>query len=303
MAHSQVGWGWRLNLVAILYNPNRHRNEMKGNAMRNVIIDMCVNGRSVRKINYAGRTYLPVETGREFTIRITNRNHFRVTAVVSVDGLSVMTGDEATHDDPGYVIAANSHMEVRGWRRGDSEVAAFEVTGKGGSYSAQTGKGTRNTGVIGVVLYPEKRRRPIRPSRPRVDRRRPNSRRLAKGMGFADDIEREELTSGGITLPDSDDNVRMCCALDGGNDGLVRRLQSAEQQAGTGYGESIQDNVMRVDFDRDHARKSIVALYYDTVDGLRDKGVPVDTVVGSPDPFPGEPDELYCPAPPGDSRR
>jgi len=240
--------------------------------MSKVTIDMRVEGRTVRKINHAGRTYLPVECGREFTIRITNNNRHKVCAVVSVDGLSVMTGEEASHDDSGYIVDGNSHIEVRGWRRGDEEVAAFEVTGKHGSYSARAGKGTKNTGVIGVVIYPEKRR--VRTSRRRL-------------MSFdADGPEREELTSGG---------------LESFSRGLSRGgLQP--QNAGTGYGASIQDRTRRVDFDRDLERKSVIALYYDTVDGLRDKGVPVDAVVGCPNPFPGEPDQLYCPAPPGDRR-
>jgi len=249
--------------------------------MSNVTIDMRVDGRTVRKINHAGRTYLPVECGREFTIRIQNNNNYRICAVVSVDGLSVMTSEEASHDDSGYIVDRNSHMEVRGWRRGDEEVAAFEVTGKHGSYAARTGKGTTNTGVVGVVIYPEKKRK--RTTSPPLRR-------------YARSGEREEPTSGGIVLPDD-------CRFDGG----VRcmSLNSAvptPQRAGTGYGESIQDRTMRVDFDRDLNRKSIVALYYDTVNGLKEKGVPVDTVVGCPNPFPGEPDQLYCPPPPGDWR-
>ncbi len=254
--------------------------------MSNVTIDMRVDGRTVRKINHAGRTYLPVECGREFTIRIQNNNNYRICAVVSVDGLSVMTGDEASHDDSGYIVDRNSHMEVRGWRRGDDEVAAFEVTGKRGSYAARAGKGTKNTGVIGVAIYPEKRR--VR-------------KRIRNTMSFCDDgLEREEYTSGGIVLPDSNESFMASRCL---NTNVATSKGSLQpQSAGTGYGESIRDRTRRVDFDRDLTRKSIVALYYDTVDGLRDKGVPVDAVVGCPNPFPGEPEQLYCPPPPGDWR-
>jgi hypothetical protein len=257
--------------------------------MSNVTIDMRVDGRTVRKVVHAGRTYLPVEYGKEFTIRITNNNSYRVCAVVSVDGLSVMTGEQASHDDPGYIVAGHSNMEVRGWRRGNSEVAAFEVTGKSGSYSARAGKGTKNTGVIGVVVYPEKRR--VRKATVPISAQ-------SRSLGFDDDgYEHEEYTSGGIVLPDEGPVMRSLSAR------ATRTRGAVPQRAGTGYGESIRDEVRQVEFDRDTNRKSIVALYYDTVDGLREKGVPVDTVVGCPNPFPAEPEQLYCPPPPGDRRR
>lgn len=261
----------------------------KVSAMSRVIIDMMIDGRIVRKINHAGRTYLPVEYGREFSIRITNNNSYRVCAVVSVDGLSVMNGEKANHDDPGYIVDAHSNMTVRGWRRGDEEVAAFEVSGKSESYAERVGKGG-NTGVIGVVVYPEKRR-----VRERRRRRIGRSSRLYKSALSP----REELTSGGIVLPDD------ACDFDGEPTARCMSFNAAmstPQHAGTGYGDSLEDRVRRVDFDRDQNQKSVVALYYDTVDGLRQKGVPVDTVVGCPNPFPGEPDQLYCPAPSGDWR-
>ena len=53
-------------------------------------------------------------------------------------------------------------------------------------------------------------------------------------------------------------------------------------------GDLQRDRVVEVDFDEDNSRKSVITLYYDTVKGLRDKGVPVPSM-NEPNPFPAEP--------------
>lgn len=62
---------------------------------------------------------------------------------------------------------------------------------------------------------------------------------------------------------------------------------------GTTMGNTVRDEVEEVSFSEDVSRRKIVKLYYDTVEGLRSKGVPVN--VNTANPFPAEQSQYYCP--------
>ncbi len=81
-------------------------------------MDILVGGRQVSTIQYEGRTYLPIpEVGAEYQIRVWNHGPRRIAAIVSVDGLSVITGEPASESQPGYIVAAYSSVLIKGWRR------------------------------------------------------------------------------------------------------------------------------------------------------------------------------------------
>ena len=76
---------------------------------------------------------------------------------------------------------------------------------------------------------------------------------------------------------------------------------------GTEYGESTYSSVREVSFTRKHTRRpdSLITMYYDSLEGLRARGVPVDPVYyppynPTPQPFPndGERHNQYAPPPP-----
>lgn len=126
-------------------------------------IEIVQNGRVLTQYNHQGRSYVEAPPRGEYTIRLTNtsrRSAFktgRQLAVVSVDGLNIITGEKAGFDSPGYVVLPGQSIEIPGWRRSDTEVAAFQFKPQESSYTAQMGNGTSNTGVIGVAVYNEKR--------------------------------------------------------------------------------------------------------------------------------------------------
>ena len=241
-------------------------------------VSMLVGGMPVRKVSHNGKTYLPVEAGTEFVIRVENHTRERVAAVVSVDGLSVLDGEQASHESPGYVVDPGSYVDIEGWRRSEQEVAAFEVKGPSeAGYSEQMGHGRKNVGVIGCVIIPE-RRRPVRP-RGTIAKGGPRG----QSLGLDADYEREELTSGGIVLSDAHREKT-------GDSMRSRRVQlnamnaaPTRQDASAGYGRKVDSHSYQVQFDRDLKRKQVISLYYDTVDALVAKGVPVEV---GPDPFP-----------------
>ena len=101
-----------------------HRNPLR-EAMR-VDLDVLVDGQPVKLISHDGRLYLPVpRMGAEYTIGVNNHGPRRIEAVVSVDGLSVINGRPASEKSIGYLVNANSHIVIKGWRRDKETVAAF----------------------------------------------------------------------------------------------------------------------------------------------------------------------------------
>lgn len=121
-------------------------------------IDILVNGSPVAKYyDKTGKCFVQANEGSEYEIKIHNNNWYRVLAVVSVDGLSVLTGKTASTEDAGYVINGYSSYKIKGYRYDNSSVGAFKFTGKNESYSATKGKNAKkNCGVIGICIYKEK---------------------------------------------------------------------------------------------------------------------------------------------------
>lgn len=120
-------------------------------------------GNPLPVVHHEGQHWAIAPSEGEYAIRLYNNSSKRRFAVVSVDGLSVMDGKPAKRDGNGYVLRPYETLTIPGWRRSASEVAAFEFTANEGSYSEAMGHGTRNTGVIGVVVYDEKPKRRAQP--------------------------------------------------------------------------------------------------------------------------------------------
>jgi hypothetical protein len=124
-------------------------------------LEVLVDGRPVSTVSHHGRTYLPVPwIGAEYQIRVWNSGPRRVTALVSVDGLSVLSGRPASDTDPGYVVAAHDSVVIPGWRRDLDRVAAFQFVDRRHSYAARMGY-PENIGMIGLLAIEEAS--PLRP--------------------------------------------------------------------------------------------------------------------------------------------
>jgi len=112
-------------------------------------------GRWLPVHRHEGRAYVIGKPGHEYQVRVANRLGEDLLAVVSVDGVNVITGQTAHPSQSGYVIARHGHLEMNGWRRSLSQTAAFYFTALPDSYAARTGR-PDDVGVIGVALYQRK---------------------------------------------------------------------------------------------------------------------------------------------------
>jgi len=104
---------------------------------------------------HAGRAWVAGKPGNDYLLKLQNRSGEPLLAVVSVDGVNVITGENADPQQSGYVLAPGRSIDILGWRKSLSQTAAFYFTDLGDSYAARTGR-PGNVGVIGVALYRKK---------------------------------------------------------------------------------------------------------------------------------------------------
>src|SRR5512139_1991559 len=106
---------------------------------------------------HRGRQYVVGQPGNEYAIRVRNCSDRRVLAVVSVDGVNVVTGETAAPDQSGYVIEPYGEVTIQGWRKDLERTAAFYFSDPGDAYATRTGR-PDDLGVIGVALFRERER-------------------------------------------------------------------------------------------------------------------------------------------------
>lgn len=122
----------------------------------NIDMRVLVNGRPTREYSQQGMTLIEARHGTNYTVKLKNDNGYKVMAILSVDGLDVITGKPAEESNKGYILDPYSSVEIKGYRISDENSAAFIFTGKGKSYVQQTTNDGRNSGVIGVRIFGEK---------------------------------------------------------------------------------------------------------------------------------------------------
>ena len=123
------------------------------------IVDLSIydrtEGRRLPVYWHEGRAYIAGKPGNEYQIALRSRQSQDVLAVVSVDGVNVITGETAHPSQSGYVLSPRGALDILGWRKNLSQTAAFYFTSLPDSYAARTGR-PDDVGVIGVALFRRK---------------------------------------------------------------------------------------------------------------------------------------------------
>ena len=119
-------------------------------------ISILVNGNSVKEYQHEGNTFIEAKSGSTFSIKLKNNYSGRVMAVISVDGVDVITGENAVETESGYVIGGNSSIEIKGYRVDSEHEASFKFIEKNSGKGYAEFKGdSSNVGVIGIRFYSE----------------------------------------------------------------------------------------------------------------------------------------------------
>ncbi len=103
-----------------------------------------------------GRRLVGGSKGGRYSIVVKNRCKSALEIVASVDGLDVMDGQTAGFSKRGYIVYPGETLEIDGFRKSESKVAAFEFSGVSDSYANLRHGDTRNVGVIGLAVFTQK---------------------------------------------------------------------------------------------------------------------------------------------------
>jgi hypothetical protein len=260
-------------------------------------LEVLVDGSPAPRFLQAGESYILGQMGRRYTLRVWNRSHRRVEAVVSVDGRDVVDGKPGDYRRKrGYLIPAGSFVDIDGWRLSDHQAAAFRFTSVADSYAGRTG-GARNVGVIGVAVFPERFQppRPILRSPLPYESRNRGAADEAKGAPSAPPPAAAESEAGPMARADRE------------------RSSSQRPGLGTQFGESMHSPIQEVSFVREnpHHPSTILGLRYNDRGGLLALGIDVDGrhgyghddtwLRGTASPFPVS-QRRYSAPPPGWNR-
>jgi hypothetical protein len=92
--------------------------------------------------------------GARYTLRFRNLSERSYEVIATVDGLDVLNGKPGSLRNGGYVLRPLQSLVIEGFRKSQSEVAAFRFSAPGRAYAANTEAGdVRNIGVLGAALF------------------------------------------------------------------------------------------------------------------------------------------------------
>jgi hypothetical protein len=248
-----------------------------GNLASITVYDRATN-RTLPVYWHEGRAYVVGNPGNEYQVTVRNRAGEDLLAVVSVDGVNVMSGETATTQQSGYVVSGGERLDIRGWRKSLGEIAAFYFTSLGDSYAARTGR-PANVGVIGVALFtrkPEYKAIPYSNSGPE---RESEPRQKGRVESF---VQPARPAAGSPAAPPAP-------AADAATSGQRQAYADPSSPLGTGHGRREISRVVWTTFDRSTQEPvETVTIHYDSYRNLVARGI-LDAPLAPRDPkaFPG----------------
>jgi hypothetical protein len=241
---------------------------------------------------HAGARWVAGTPGHRYAIEVRNRTGARLLAVMSVDGVNVISGETAGWDQRGYVFAPYERYGVAGWRKSQQQIAAFEFAALPDSYAARTAR-PDNVGVIGIALFRETPPPPAVTPAPSVVPLTPPLPRSA------------------LPAPAPADSAAPAASARAGSEGSAvakaapgsaSPLAEAPSRLGTAHGDAEASYVATTEFERAQpSPDEVVTIRYDRRENLVAMGVlpPPSLADHSPIPVPFPlSDSGYVPDPP-----
>lgn len=283
----------------------------------NYLLEVIVNDRPVKEYNHEGHEYIEGRKGSAYKLRFRNKSNYRVLVIPSVDGLDVLDGKPAGVTSRGYVVPAHSFVDIPGWRISDSKVAQFEFAPQSDNNKTYVEElrnegfnvDPANQGVIGVMVFTEKLHYvntfhasaatmdwyDVSYSRPRGIS--PNT------SGYTPDWSLKSYSQNNSMLSGSGSAGASAGLPQNSATWSASSAPVNDAPLGTAWGQEQTFQTQQTTFERANPyQPTYVQVYtYDTIQGLRKRGVPVDEPVKHPvtSAFPASPyiknDGAYVP--------
>ena len=229
-------------------------------------------GRSLRPIKIytdeSGKRWVEARNGTKFVIEVKNDSWNNILSVVSVDGLSVITGKRAKLEPKdGYIVSPYSSTKITGWRTSLENVREFVFTdNKKESYSHKLGADESNIGVIGFAFYKQK---------------------VIYNYTTSYTTDTLKWTIPPYTTSTSG-TVKYSSPVVEVNSlgrGIECFSSAVDFSMGTKQGEKIEDSAVKVDMDFEGLPFVTDMIYYDSRENLIARGIIKEEKLGLPQPF------------------
>lgn len=242
---------------------------------------ILVKNRTILEYRHENQVYVEGRANSNYEIEVRNHTLNRVEAVISVDGLSILDGKEAGTHSQGYLINGYGTIRIPGWKLDLNNVAKFAFAGKQDSYASHRSGGTTlNNGVIGVMVFNEKapiyqfhnvswpdnynQRYDNTSLNDQLLRDRPRGIVPDRTSWSASEASVNNMMSNSISSSSASNTMASASTTN-----------ATPQSLGTGFGATTGFVTRVVSFTRGEML-TILNLYYDSLSGLRAKGVPIE---------------------------
>ena len=271
---------------------------------------VLVDDKNIKEYEHGVDTYIEGRKGSTYELYFKNNTYNRVEVIFSVDGLSVIDGKTASEKSEGYIVNAYNSIKVPGWKINSQKVAQFQFQPQNDKSNttyvellAEEGFNvdTGNQGVIGCMVFVEN----------------PKQNHYPHYYPFPNDPWRtnhwyskyigDSISYGGVVSL-SQQNYDAMSSASLSKRSISRSVEQNNMQIttssffpmeetsmGTSFGDDKKFETVMVEFERNSNYDWISVINYDTIQGLRKRGV---LVFNSPKAkaFPNFKDE-GCPIP------
>lgn len=222
-----------------------------------------------------GNNWIEARKGCNFEVKVENKDWRRKLAVISVDGLNVITGENKNPwESRGYVINGNNSIKIPGWKINQEQVREFVFEDKCTGYAAKVGADPKNIGVIGVAIFNEK-----------------TVEFFYSSCSSNVDYWQNSIEYGNTCDPYLTEKVKIYNSNISEDLSRKREISDKPQQGflnfddevSVGSGKKIEYKTKKTEFERD-SLACILCIYYDTKENLIKKGIIKEN--NMPEPFP-----------------
>ena len=274
--------------------------------------DVLVHGSSAKEYYHNGSYYIEGKEGSHFSIRMRNNSNHRVLFVPTVDGLSIMSGKEASFKSSGYIVGAYDSLTISGWRTSNDNVAEFFFSTSKQSYASKMDR-AGNLGVIGCAVFKEKERvqviektviqkeyipYPVYPHHHCHPFCTCTFNTSGTNTHTFNTVSLNNISGLSVTNNSSSNSVLSMSAATGTNTSGTANLKASKLESGlgTGFGEDKYSPVVTVEFDKEATPSETFSIFYNTRKNLEALGIEFrKPVYVAPSAFPKE--DGYCERP------